>query len=119
LARRELKADLRNLALEFALRGVEEGSDPIDPLTLEHTLRFVDALPMGFAEPDPGLDPDGEITLSWIGSKGHRLSLSIGPTGRVSYAYRIGPRRLNGTEWLGDSIPDELLEAIGTFPING
>jgi hypothetical protein len=119
LARRELKADLRNLALDFALRGVEEGSDPIDPLTLEHTLRFVDALPMGFAEPDPGLDPDGEITLSWIGSKGHRLSLSIGPTGRVSYAYRIGPRRLNGTEWLGDSIPDELLEAIGTFPING
>lgn len=89
------------------------------PLTLEHAIRFIDALPMGYAEPDPGADPDGEISLSWIGNKGHRLSLSIGPTGRISFAYRIGPRRRNGTEWFSDAIPEELLEYIGTFPIFG
>ncbi len=117
LARRELKAELRALAQACAKQGLDEGADPVDPRTLDHALRFVDALPMGFAEPDAGVDPDGEISLSWIGNKGHRLSLSVGPTGRISYAYRIGPRRRNGTEWFGDSIPDELLEYIGTFPI--
>lgn len=118
--RRELKASLRSLSNECAAPDWDgEGSVAVQPLAVDHALGFIDALPMGYAEPDPGIDPDGEVSLSWIGKKGHRLSLSIGPTGRISYAYRIGPRRLNGTEWLGDNIPDELLKFIGTFPIHG
>ncbi len=120
IERRILKASLRSLGAACGRTGWDgEGSAPVQALTLEHAIRFIDALPMGYAEPDPGVDPDGEISLSWIGNKGHRLSLSIGPTGRVSFAYRIGPRRRNGTEWLGDSIPEELLEYIGSFPVFG
>lgn len=120
IERRDLKASLRALGHTCAQAGWDgEGAAPVLPLTLEHAIRFIDALPMGYAEPDPGADPDGEISLSWIGSKGHRLSLSIGPTGRISFAYRIGPRRRNGTEWFSDAIPEELLEYIGAFPIFG
>ncbi|MBZ0204779.1 MAG: hypothetical protein K8H89_00540 [Flavobacteriales bacterium] len=120
IERRVLKATVRSFGTTCGSTGWDgEGSAPVLDLTLENALRFIDALPMGYAEPDPGVDPDGEISLSWIGKKGHRLSLSIGPTGRISYAYRIGPRRRNGTEWLGDSIPEDLLEYIGSFPVFG
>jgi len=118
LERRELKASVRAQGHGCAQADWDgEGAAPVLPLTLEHAIRFIDALPMGYADPDPGVDPDGELSLSWIGGSGHRLALSIGPTGRISYAYRIGPRRRNGTEWFGDTIPDELLEYIRTFPI--
>lgn len=120
IQRRRLKADLRALAAECAKPDWDgEGADPVLPMSLVHAIRFVESMPMGYAEPDPGVDPDGEISFSWIGVKGHRLSLSIGPTGRISYAHRYGPRRRNGTEWLGDVIPEELLERIGKFPTNG
>ncbi len=120
IERRELKAYLRALGTSCGATDWDgEGSAPVVPLTLDQALRFIDALPMGYAEPDPGVDPDGEISFSWIGGKGHRLAMSLGPTGRISYAYRVGPRRRNGTEWFGDSIPEELLEYIGTFPIYG
>ncbi len=120
IERRELKSSLRALGTSCAEAGWDsEGAAAVLPLTLEQAIRLIDALPMGYAEPDPGVDPDGEISFSWIGSKGHRLSLSIGPTGRISYAYRRGARRRTGTEWFTDSIPDELLDHIGTFPIFG
>ena len=118
--RRELKAALCALGHECERADWDgEGAAPVLSLAVENTIRFIDALPMGYAEPDPGVDPDGEMSLSWIGGRGHRLSMSIGPTGRISFAYRIGPRPRNGTEWLGDSIPDDLLKFIRTFPING
>lgn len=120
IERRELKASVRALGNACGSEGWDgEESSPVAPFALEQAIRFIDALPMGYAEPDPGVDPDGEISFSWIGGKGHRLAMSLGPTGRLSYAYRIGPRRRNGTEWFGDSIPEELLEYIGTFPIYG
>jgi hypothetical protein len=59
--------------------------------------------------------PDGEISFSWIGAKGHRLSMAIGPTGRITYAYRRLPDKLNGTAWMGDRIPSALVDHIATF----
>gem|GEM_PF-5766336 len=54
-------------------------------------------------------------SFSWIGTKGHRLSVSIGPTGKITYAYRRIASKVNGTEWLGDRIPEALLDHIATF----
>lgn len=119
LQRRELKAVVRSLGHECGKPDWDGiGAAAVQQHTIERALVFIDALPMGYAEPDPGADPDGEISFSWIGHKGHRLSLSIGPTGRISYAYRAGARRINGTEWMGNIIPEELLKLISTFPIN-
>lgn len=115
-ARRELKRALRDLAQECGAPNWDgEGAAPVEPSTLAHALRFVDALPMGLPEPEPGVHPDGEISLSWIGSKGHRLSMAVGATGRITYAYRRLPDKLNGTAWLGDRIPTALVEYIATF----
>jgi hypothetical protein len=118
--RRELKREIRDLALECSKTNWNgEDGDPIEQSTQLHALRFVDALPIGFVEPVIAVHPDGEIAFSWIGSKGHRLSLAIGPTGRITYAFRRLPRKLNGTEWLGDRIPESLLQYIGTFTEKG
>jgi len=115
-ARRELKAALRELARECGEPDWDsEGAAPVEQSTLIHALRFVAALPMGLPEPDPAIHADGEVAFSWIGSKGHRLSIAIGPTGRITYAYRRLPSKMNGTEWLGDRIPHSLLEFITTF----
>lgn len=114
--RRELKQLVRELAIECALPNWDgEGAAAVDEGTLRNGLRFVDVLPMGFPEPEPAVHPDGEMAFSWIGTKGHRLSVAVGPTGRITYAFRRLPTKLNGTEFLGDRIPDSLLKHIGTF----
>lgn len=115
-ARRELKRALRELAKACSVTNWDgEGAAPVDQITLAHALRFVDALPMGLPEPELGVHPDGELSFSWIGSKGHRLSMAIGPTGRITYAYRRLPDKQNGTAWMGDRIPRALLDHIITF----
>lgn len=114
--RRDLKRALRELAKECTLPNWDgENAAGVEQATLASALRFVDALPMGLPEPEPSVHPDGELAFSWIGSKGHRLSIAVGPTGRITYAYRRLPSKMNGTEWLGDRIPRSLLEYITTF----
>ena len=115
-ARRELKSAMKTIASECARLGWDgEGAAAVEAATLGNALRFVDALPMGLPEPDPGVHPDGELSFSWIGAKGHRLTLAIGPTGRLTYTFRRLPRKPNGTEWMGDSIPDAILDHIRSF----
>jgi hypothetical protein len=115
-ARRQLKRALRELAAECAKANWDgEGATHVEWLTLDNAIRFVDALPMGLPEPEPGVHPDGELSFSWIGTKGHRLSVSIGPTGKITYAYRRVASKVNGTEWMGDRIPEAILDHITTF----
>lgn len=115
-ARRELKQLVREISNECS-KPDWDGADaaPVESRTMAYALLFVDAMPMGLPEPEPGVHPDGDISFSWIGSKGHRLSLAIGSTGRINYAYRHLPSKLNGTEYLGDQIPHALLGYIRTF----
>lgn len=114
--RRELKQLLRELGKECAAPNWDgEGAAAVDEGTLRKALRFVDVLPMGMPEPEPAVHPDGEIAFSWIGTRGHRLSVALGPIGRITFAFRRLPTKVNGTEFLGDRIPDALLEHIATF----
>lgn len=115
-ARRELKREIRSLASEFAHSNWDgEGADPVDALTVTNAIRFIDSLSMGLPEPEPGVHPDGEFVFEWIGRKGHRLSISINATGRMAYAFRHLPRKNNGTEWLGDQIPEQIIKYITSF----
>ncbi|MBS1940795.1 MAG: hypothetical protein JST38_07960 [Bacteroidetes bacterium] len=115
-SRRELKRAVKEIAMECTRSNWNgEGTAAVEQTTRDIALRFVDALPMGLPEPDPGVHPDGELSFSWIGAKGHRLTLAIGPTGRLTYTFRRLPRKLNGTEWMGDSIPDAILDHIRSF----
>ncbi len=92
-----------------------EGATAVSESSLENACRFVLSLPRGCTMPESDADTDGEINLSWIGEKGHRLSLSIGSTGRISYAFRKGVRRLNGTVWFTERINEDILRLILTF----
>lgn len=92
-----------------------EGASPVLSATVNHACRFLLSLPLGVAMPEAGVHRDGEMSFSWLGGRGHLLSMSIGPTGRISYAFMLGARRKSGTEWFTENLPSDLLSYIRTF----
>lgn len=80
--------------------------------TFAMALRFLGQLPLGYPAPSFGADPDGEITLEWYSGPGRVLSVSVGPTGELSYAARIGNARMHGTDVFFDEVPRMILDLI-------
>ncbi len=117
--RPELEAALSevcDIAEEYSTNNWDgEGAVAVSTSTVTIATRFMLSLPMNTAFPEAGVHRDGEISLSWAGGKGHRLTLSIGPTGRISYAFMMGARRKNGTEWFADTVPSDVLGYILSF----
>ncbi len=92
-----------------------EGASPVLPVTVNHACKFLLSLPLGVTMPEAGAHRDGEVSFSWRGGRSHMLTMSIGPTGRISYAFMQGARRKNGTEWFTENVPTDLLSYIRTF----
>jgi len=111
-----LTVELDRIAQECGHQGWDgEGASPILSATVNHACRFLLSLPLGVAMPEAGAHRDGEMSFSWLGGRGHLLSMSIGPTGRISYAFMQGARRKSGTEWFTENLPADLLSYIRTF----
>ena len=62
--------------------------------------------------PDVSVDPDGEVAVSWNVDSNWIFSVSIGPTGRLSYAGLFGTGKAYGTEWFLNEIPEAVLDNI-------
>jgi hypothetical protein len=92
-----------------------QGAAAVQESTLEQACRFILSLPRDCALPESDIDTDGEISLTWLGERGHRLSVSMGPTGRVSFAFRKGATKLNGTVWFTERVNRDILRLILTF----
>jgi hypothetical protein len=114
---------MRN-ATEHALRELEEvqveanmgcgeAANAISPATYDFARFFVEALPTTAPSPEVSADPDGEIALDWIFGPKKALTVSIGPTGRCSFAWMLGKRTYSGTDWLDDGIPASIIYALG------
>jgi hypothetical protein len=88
------------------------GAKALDPNAYANAQRFLEALPTTAPVPEVSADQDGEVALDW--DFGHRkaLTISIGPSGRCSYAWLRGKRTYHGTEWLDDEIPSNILRAL-------
>ncbi len=50
---------------------------------------FIRALPEGFPLPELAPEPDGSISLDWIASRNRLVSLSIGNSDQLPYAWVI------------------------------
>ncbi len=87
----------------------------IHPYAVQLAIYFISALPAGAKDPECGVDRDGEINLEWFGARGHLLTLSIGPNGRITYAYLHGTGHERGAMEMNDRIPERLLELILGF----
>lgn len=88
------------------------GARSIDPRTYLQAERFLCALPTTTPVPDISIDPDGEVSVSWNLDSNWLFSVSIGPTGRLSYAGLFGNSKTYGTEWFLHEIPEVVLDNI-------
>ncbi len=74
---------------------------------------FLNALPSTAPLPEVSADGDGEVTLDWVFGERKALTVSVGPTGRCTFAWMLGLRVYRGTDWIDDEIPEEILSALG------
>lgn len=96
----------------YAEATAEEGGDRVDTRVFAMARDLLDTLPHGFALPEVGLDPDGEIAFDWIRPDRTMLSVSIGPTRSLSYAARLRDRTAHGVIIVGDGFPLALTQLL-------
>jgi hypothetical protein len=105
--------DLRALALDWLEQVREHGDPTIDPASLENVESFIRALPNEVAMPEVSVEPDGCISLDWIRSRHRMLSLSIGTTARIAYAWLDGTDRGHGVaSFNGATVPRDILSHL-------
>src|SRR5258708_17703914 len=67
-----------------------EGADPVSMLAAGRAITFIQALPGSFPVPEVAPEPDGSISLDWISSRSRAVSLSIGVSDRLAFAWMDG-----------------------------
>jgi hypothetical protein len=93
------------------------GALPVDDLTYRQAKAFLHVLPINIPEPEVAADPDGEVSLSWRRTPNQVFSVSIGGTGRLSYAGLFGDRTVHGTEYFIDELPQPVEASLSRlFP---
>jgi hypothetical protein len=112
-ARERLLDDLDKLCLEALHQGWDGfGAKPVSLDAYDFAKTFILALPTTSPLPELNSDPDGEISLDWYFGKRRALTVSVGPTGRCTYAWLHGQRSNRGTDWIEDEIPASIVFAL-------
>lgn len=89
------------------------GAKPLNPDAYQNAKLFLEALPTTAPSPEVSADPDGDVALDWIFGHRKALTVSIGPTGRCTFAWMRGMRTFRGTDWLDDDgIPTPIAAAL-------
>lgn len=115
-------SDWRTLAITHVYRLREEyaedgwdgyGAQPIRADTARHAEQFVSMLPAYLPAPDILPESDGEISFDWWFGPNAQFSISIGPSGTLTYAGLIGKGvRRYGSEPLGQNVSPHILSSI-------
>lgn len=107
-------SQLAELATECAEPGWDgEDAAAIEPVAVLSAERFVRALPDGIPLPEFAPEPDGSISLDWIRSRNRLISLSVGRSIRLAYAWLDGADKGHGVaRFDGHNVPPRVLEAI-------
>lgn len=89
------KADLLNSLEQLSMECAEAdwdgyGSEPVNRMALSRARAFIRSLPESVQLPEVSVDPDGTISLDWMPSTNRTLSVSLGESGRVPYAWVDG-----------------------------
>jgi hypothetical protein len=108
-----LLQDLDELWIESSLPGWDgHGALPMSPEAFDFAKTFIKALPTTAPLPELSADTDGEVSLDWSFGNRRVLTVSIGPTGRCTYAWLLGQRSNRGTDWIEDDIPAPIAFAL-------
>jgi len=112
-ARERLLNDLESLRFEASRQGWDRyGAEPLSIDAYDFAKTFIKALPTMSPVPELNADPDGEVSLDWTFGKRRALTMSIGPTGRCTFAWVNGQRSNRGTDWIEDEIPASIVFAL-------
>ena len=89
------------------------GAKALSPAAYEHAWAFLQTLPTTTPVPDVVPEPDGEIAFEWDYGPWRILSVSIGPTGLLSYAALYGKTsKQHGTEKFVDRLPGAIVGCL-------
>lgn len=88
------------------------GGRPVSGATLSQAVAFLTSLPSTAPTPEVSAHPDGELAFYWSMGPRRTLTISIGATGRLSFAALIGHRRFFGSEYLTDELPEAITLAL-------
>lgn len=112
-ARERLLDELDSLTLEASRQGWDGYSaEPMSPEAYDYAKMFIKALPTTAPLPELNADPDGEVSLDWHFGHRRALTVSVGPTGRCTFAWVLGLRSNRGTDWIDDEIPASIAFAL-------
>ena len=81
--------------------------------TYSRAVAFLTTLPSD-VPPELSVDPDGEIAFEWAMGD-DVLSVSLGASGRISYAADIAGHMSSGPAFFGGNLPVEILELLARF----
>lgn len=107
-------SDLWTLVDECAREGWDgDDARSVSPLAANVAAAFIRALPDGFPLPEFAPEPDGSLSLDWIQSRSRLLSLSVGLSDRLAFAWIDGSDQVHGVvRFDGKGIPSRILEGI-------
>lgn len=111
---REVQTQLDGLLTECA----EAGWDGYEALPINkesYTLanEFLKKYPRNWAMPEVTVDPDGEVSFEWYRKPDLLFSVSVGATGKLSFAGIFGDDNgIHDTAKFEDSIPETVLQNI-------
>lgn len=89
------------------------GSEPLDSTAIATARDFIRAMPEGLPLPEFAPEPDGSVSFDWTVSKHRRLTVSVGRSDRLAYAWLDGADKGHGVaRFDGSVIPTRVLEAI-------
>jgi hypothetical protein len=101
--------ELQTVANEHGLLSQYEGLH-----TFNRAVALLASLPSECPRPEISVDPDNEIAFDW--AKGADLfSISIGPSGRLSFASDINGATGSGVAFFTGALPPEVRSAIDAF----
>lgn len=112
---------LNGIARDCQIEGWDGyGAMPIEVAAVRQAKNFVHILPDDLPQPELAPEPDGSISLDWIDSRNRLLSLSIGLSDRISYAWLDGTDKGHGVvRFDGTRVPPRLLSEIRRIILDG
>jgi hypothetical protein len=113
-AKASVLSQIQALVTECARSGWDANeAEPVSTCAAIRAGDFICALPEGFPLPELAPEPDGSISLDWIRSRNRILSLSVGTSDRLPFAWVEGASKGHAVGLFdGKNISPDILERI-------
>jgi hypothetical protein len=109
----KIAAEFRSIREDCSVPGWDGGSAlPISQKALNVAKRVAACLPREFPIADVVPEADGEVSFDWYKAPNLHFSFSVGESGVISFAGRIGNERFHGNTSFFGNLPDIVNSSI-------